>query len=144
MQVTVQHVKDQSDFAICMAIRMEVFVFEQDVPADIEWDAYDRTATHFFARSDDKPVATARLRDEKGVAKIERMAVRKNYRGQHIGEALLKHVIEYARGQGFKDAMISAQTHAVPFYNKLGFVAYGEEYMEANIPHYAMKASLVT
>lgn len=142
MQVTVEEVVNQSDFAICMAIRMEVFVFEQEVPADIEWDAFDRTSTHFFARADGKPVATARLRDEKGIAKIERMAVRRDYRGQGVGDALLNAVMDHAKTKNFTKARISAQDHAIAFYEKLGFVVLGEGYMEAGIPHHAMERDL--
>lgn len=142
MQVTVEEVVSQSDFAICMAIRMEVFVFEQDVPADVEWDAFDRTSTHFFARADGKPVATARLRDEKGTAKIERMAVRKDYRGKGVGDALLNKVMETAKARNLSKARVSAQDHAIPFYEKLGFAVTGEGYMEAGIPHHAMERDL--
>jgi len=142
MEITVQQVTDQSDFAICMAIRMEVFVFEQEVPAEEEWDAYDRTSTHFFARADGKPVATARLRDLDGIAKIERMAVRQAYRGKGVGDVLLQRVMDTAREQGFTAARISAQTHAIAFYEKLGFAVTSEEYMEAGIPHKAMERAL--
>ena len=142
MQITVEEVTGQSDFAICMAIRMEVFVFEQNVPAEEEWDAFDRTSQHFFARADGKPVATARLRDLDGVAKIERMAVRKDYRGKGVGDALLEKVMEVARAKGFQKALISAQSYAVPFYEKLGFKVTSEEYTEAGIPHHAMERDL--
>lgn len=142
MQVTVEEVTGQSDFAICMAIRMEVFVFEQDVPADIEWDAFDRTSTHFFARADGKPVATARLREEKGIARIERMAVRKDYRGKHVGDALITHVMAHAKAKGFSKTAISAQDHAIPFYEKLGFTVCSDAYMEAGIPHHGMERDL--
>lgn len=140
--MTVEEVISQSDFAICMAIRMEVFVFEQDVPADIEWDAFDRTSTHFFARADGKPVATARLRDDAGIARIERMAVRKDYRGKGVGDALLQKVMDHAKAKGFTRTHISAQDHAIPFYEKLGFKVSSDAYMEAGIPHHAMERDL--
>lgn len=142
MQVVIEQVKGESDFAICMAIRMEVFVFEQNVPAEEEWDAFDKTSTHFFARVDGKPAATARLREADGVAKIERMAVRGAYRGQHVGEKLLQHVLGHARNAGFKAARVSAQTHAIPFYEKLAFAVTSDEYMEAGIPHKMMERKL--
>lgn len=142
MQIEVEQVKTEADFAICMAIRMEVFVFEQNVPAEEEWDAYDKVATHFFARVDGRPAATARLRDEQGIAKVERMAVRQEFRGKHVGDALLCRVMDTAREKGFSRARISAQTHAVPFYEKLGFTVTSAEYMEAGIPHHAMERDL--
>lgn len=142
MQVTVEEVTQDCDFAICMAIRMDVFVFEQSVPAEEEWDAYDKEARHFFARVDGRPAATARLRAVEGAAKIERMAVRRDFRGKGVGEKLMEYVMEAARAGGMEKVVISAQTHAVPFYEKLGFAAHGDEYMEAGIPHYAMARAL--
>ena len=143
MQVTVEKVDSQADFAICMAIRMEVFVFEQNVPADVEWDAHDREATHFYARADGKPAATARLRDAgEGIAKIERMAVLRQHRGKHVGEVLLQHVMGHARAQGFTQVKISAQSHAISFYERLGFTVTSDEYIEAGIPHKAMEKLL--
>lgn len=142
MHITAEQVVSESDFAICMAIRMEVFVFEQNVPAEEEWDAFDKTSIHFFARADGKPVATARLRPLEGLAKIERMAVRKQFRGQGVGDALLLKVMETAREQGHTRARLSAQTHAVPFYEKLGFQVVSDEYMEAGIPHKLMERDL--
>lgn len=142
MTIDIIEAKTPADFAICMAIRMEVFVFEQNVPAEEEWDSYDKTATHFFARVDGRPVATARLRDMQGVAKIERMAVRAEFRGKHVGDQLLQHVMEQAKARGFKQARVSAQTHATAFYEKLGFKVTSDEYMEANIPHRTMERDL--
>jgi predicted GNAT family N-acyltransferase len=142
MQIVIEQATQESDFAICMAIRMEIFVFEQNVPAEEEWDGYDKTSTHFFARVDGKPTATARLRDTDGIARIERMAVRQNARRTGVGKHLLQHLMDYAKKQGFKQAFISAQTHAVPFYEKLGFKSEGEEYMESGIPHFAMRTTL--
>lgn len=143
MRIDISQVKNEADFAICMAIRMEVFVFEQNVPAELEWDAFDKTATHFFARIDGKPAATARLRrDADGAAKIERMAVRASQRGQHVGETLLQHVLGQARSEGYAQARVSAQTHAIAFYEKLGFAVVSEEYQEAGIPHKRMERPL--
>jgi len=142
VQVEVQQVKNDSDFAICMAIRMEVFVFEQGVAAEEEWDAHDKEAVHFFARVDGKPAATARLRELDGIAKLERMAVRAAFRGKGVGDALLNFVMDHARSMGLKRAKLSAQTHALEFYEKLGFEIVSDEYIEAGIPHKAMERDL--
>lgn len=142
MQISVTKVESEADFAICMAIRMEVFVFEQGVSAEEEWDAYDREATHFFARVDGKPAATARLRDVDGIIKIERMAVLQSQREKGVGEAMIRALLEDARAHGYAKAILSAQTHAVPFYEKLGFATTSGEYMEAGMPHKAMEQAL--
>jgi predicted GNAT family N-acyltransferase len=143
VHIVVTKVESEADFAICMAIRMQVFVFEQGVSAEEEWDAYDKEATHFFARADGKPAATARLRAmEPGVVKIERMAVLEGMRGKGVGDAVIAALVDEARARGAAKAILSAQTHAVPFYEKLGFAVTSDEYMEAGIPHKAMVRAL--
>lgn len=142
MQISVDKVILEADFAICMALRMEVFVFEQNVPAEEEWDAHDKECTHFIARVDGRPAATARWRVVDGIAKIERMAVRQVNRGQGVGDALLTAAMDDARAKGFTHAKLSAQTHAIPFYEKLGFRVTSDEYMEAGIPHKMMAREL--
>jgi ElaA protein len=140
MSVTIREMKDGSDFAICMAIRMEVFVREQNVPIDVEMDDLDATATHYIATVDGAPSATARTRVENGVGYIERVAVRKEKRGTGVGRELMEHLIKRLRNHPqAKTIEISAQTYALPFYEKLGFVAEGDEYMDAGIPHKKMR-----
>ncbi len=140
MSLTIREVKDGSDFAICMAIRMEVFVREQQVPLDEEMDDFDATSTHYIAAFDGAPVATARTRVlDDGTAKIERVAVRAEHRGKAIGKQLMEHLIKRLRNHPkTKTIRISAQMQALPFYEKLGFVLEGEGYMEAGIPHFTM------
>ena len=140
MSVTIREVKDGSDFAICMAIRMEVFVREQNVPLDIEMDEFDQTSTHYLARLESAPAATARMRvDTDGTAHIERVAVRQGQRGNGIGLALMQHLIQRLRNHPqVARIVLSAQIQALPFYEKLGFVAQGETYDEAGIPHRKM------
>lgn len=140
MPALIRELKDGSDFAICMAIRMEVFVREQGVPLDDEMDEHDQSATHYLAQRDGAPVATARTRVlADGTAKIERVAVRANARGSGVGRQLMEHCIARLRNHPQTQRIaITAQTQALPFYEKLGFVAEGAEFMEAGIPHYAM------
>lgn len=140
MSVVIREVKDGPDFAICMAIRMEVFVREQQVPLEEEMDDFNATATHYLATLDGAPVATARTRVlEKGVAKIERVAVLKEHRGQGIGLKLMLHLVARLRNHPQVDQItINAQVVAVPFYEKMDFVVQGDMFMEANIPHYKM------
>lgn len=140
MPLTIREVKDGSDFAICMAIRMEVFVREQQVPIDLEMDAFDQAATHYLATLDGAPAATARTRvEDDGTARIERVAVRQLQRGKGIGAELMQHLIARLRNHPkVKRIAISAQMQALPFYEKLGFVAEGNVYDEASIPHRKM------
>lgn len=141
MSVIIREVKDGSDFAICMAIRMEVFVREQGVPLEEEMDDHDAAATHYVATLNGAPAATARTRVlEDGTAKIERVAVRAEHRGSGIGKQLMEHLIKRMRNHPkTKTIRISAQEQAAPFYEKLGFVLQGEGFMEAGIPHFTME-----
>lgn len=127
---------DQKDAAF--AIRHRVFVLEQKVDAAEEYDPEDHISTHFLASVNGHPCGTARWRfKEAGIIKLERFAVDKAYRGTGVGSALLKAVL--ADLPLAQKVMLHAQLHAVPFYQKFGFVCYGPEFDEAGIRHYAMK-----
>ncbi len=133
----------EADREACYAIRRDVFVREQNVPLELELDEYDATATHFLMRdADETPVATARLLDKHGLAKIGRVAVLRTRRGQGLGLALMQAVLDEARRQGFREAALDSQTYAIPFYERLGFVAEGEEFDDAGIPHFLMRRTL--
>ena len=117
-------------------IRTTVFIEEQNVPPELEWDEYDKSSTHFLACYDDIPVGTARLLDD---GHIGRMAILKDHRNRNIGKNMLKYVLEYAKKQLFDKIELSAQEHAVGFYKKQGFVVIGDVYLDAGIPHYDMQ-----
>lgn len=120
------------------ALRMIVFVEEQQVPPEEELDAYDVTATHFLARDNaaNEIIGTARLVDKgNGTAKIGRVAVRQDWRGQGIGAVLMREVERHARTVGFRRLILDAQCYAIPFYEKLGYEAEGEIFLDANIEH---------
>lgn len=135
--------QDAPDMAICFAIRREVFVLEQFVPEDLEYDDYDRTATHFLVKVNGAPVGTGRLRYVDGKAKIERFAIRKSYRGKRIGYALMEFMMAHIRKEAKAGKIIlSAQEQAIPFYTSLKFTIVSEEYMEAGIPHHDMELVL--
>jgi predicted GNAT family N-acyltransferase len=122
------------------AIRTEVFIHEQRVPEDEEFDDDDPSASHFLARDNDGVVlGTARL--TKG-GRIGRMAVLKAWRGRGVGEALLRNCIEVARLGSLPEITLAAQTHAIGFYQRQGFEAYGDEFDEVEIPHRWMKLVL--
>jgi predicted GNAT family N-acyltransferase len=126
----------------CIAIRHEVFVIGQSVPKDIEVDGLDEACTHALVRVDGVPVATARLRVVDGLAKVERVAVLESHRGGGYGRVVMDVIEEEAVRLGLTTAKLNAQTWVIPFYERLGYVAYGPEFMDADIPHRAMKKPL--
>ncbi len=119
-------------------IRTSVFIKEQHVPEELEWDEFDSEATHILAYYDNKAVATARLLKN---GHIGRMAVLKEFRNRNIGKNMLKYILELAKKHLVTDIRLSAQEHAVEFYRKMGFSVVSDVYMDAGIPHYDMKYS---
>jgi predicted GNAT family N-acyltransferase len=118
-------------------IRFEVFVQEQNVPAELEMDNMDAVCLHAVAYAEDgTPVGTGRLLPD---GHIGRMAVRKPGRGNGIGGELLQALMAQAKARGDKVVVLSAQTHAAPFYLRHGFSIDGEEFFEAGIPHINMQ-----
>lgn len=120
-------------------IRRVVFIEEQRVPKEEEWDGQDPACRHFLALQAGAPVGTARLLPD---AHIGRVAVLREARGQGIGEALMAAAIAAAHRDGHASVALAAQTHALAFYARLGFTAYGDEFMEAGIPHRNMRFEL--
>lgn len=116
-------------------IRTSVFIEEQNVPVELEWDGLDPNCTHFIVRSDSKAIATARLKSD---GQIGRMAVLKPYRNLGVGSRLLTEVLNYAKGAGFNSIYLHAQIQVIGFYQKFDFTTEGEEFMDAGIPHRAM------
>ena len=116
-------------------IRESVFIQEQGVPPEQEWDSDDVTATHFLACEGDFAIGTVRLLAD---GTIGRMSVLKDWRGMHVGEKLLIAAINEAERLGLKQQALTAQVHAVGFYERLGFTATSEEFIEAGIPHIDM------
>ena len=142
MSVSIKIVESPEEFDQCFRIRTIVFVEEQEVPLELEMDEYDAVATHFLLRDGETPLATARLVDKHGLAKIGRVAVLKEVRGRGLGLLLMQAVIEEAMHRGFTESVLDAQTYAVPFYARLGYVAEGEEFDDAGIPHLLMRRKL--
>ncbi|GLP87295.1 GNAT family N-acetyltransferase [Tritonibacter mobilis] len=124
------------DLEACLKLRFEVFVDEQGVPVEEERDALDDTATHLLALQDDTPVGTARIVFQDDTAKIGRVCVVKTARGTGLGAKLIEACVNVARNQaGITRAKLGAQTHAIGFYEKLGFEVYGPVYLDAGIDH---------
>lgn len=130
------HVADWSlDRDTLTSIRHRVFVEEQKVPVELEWDEYDDSATHFIVTLSGEAIACARLKDD---GQVGRMAVLKEYRNQGIGRQLLRFVIRTAAEKNIDNVYLHAQVSAIPFYEKQGFKTVGEIFYEANIPHREM------
>ncbi|WP_106478626.1 GNAT family N-acetyltransferase [Phytohalomonas tamaricis] len=116
----------------CTAIRYSVFIEEQQVPVEEELDARDGDCLHFLLRVDGEPVGTARLLPD---GHIGRVAILAAYRGKGLGRELMQTIIEKARDRGHDSVALAAQTHALDFYARLGFIAHGPEFLDAGIPH---------
>ncbi|MFJ8196078.1 GNAT family N-acetyltransferase [Streptomyces sp. NPDC096152] len=145
--------EDPADREACFAVRKQVFVAEQGVAEEIEYDAYDAVALHVLAvRDDGLPLGTGRLLygeaaaaktgGEPSVGSLGRLAVAREARGLGVGAALVRAVEDAARARGLTAVDLHAQTHALGFYERLGYVAYGPEFPDAGIPHRAMQRSL--
>jgi len=116
-------------------VRKRVFVVEQKVPPELEFDETDPVSVHVLAFVNAKPVATGRISPD---GKIGRMAVLKNFRKKGIGLKILLRLIDIGRRRGLNKIYLSAQRHAIPFYEKAGFTARGPVYAEAGIDHRLM------
>jgi predicted GNAT family N-acyltransferase len=134
--------------AAITAIRHEVFVREQGVPIELELDGLDPDCRHLLACDETgTPVGTARLHSKESggsAGKIGRMAVLKAWRGMGVGRALLRHLLGLAREQGMTTVSLAAQTVAVGFYEKEGFVVTGLPFDDAGIPHRLMTLTVGT
>lgn len=122
------------------AVREEVFIKEQHVPVELEWDGLDEAARHLLAMNNmGEAIGCARL---PGDGSIGRMAVLKPWRGTGVGTALLKRAIALCRSQGERLIGLSAQMHAIPFYEKAGFKVSSAPYLDAGILHVDMRFDL--
>ncbi len=118
-------------------IREQVFIVEQHVPAWVEWDAYDVDAVHLLAFDEkDQPIGCTRILD---AGRVGRMAVYKEWRNCGVGKALLDKAISVLKHKNYNKVVLSAQTHAIKFYQKMGFVVTSEPYIDVNIWHVDMQ-----
>ncbi|MGW1405990.1 GNAT family N-acetyltransferase [Streptomyces sp. NPDC002403] len=143
----------EQDLAACFLVRKDVFVGEQDVPEEIEYDEYDAVALHVVAVAADGsplgtgrllhgPAAAARTGGDPAVGSLGRLAVTREARGLGVGAALVRAIEDAARELGLAAVDLHAQTHALGFYERLGYVAYGPEFPDAGMPHRAMRRTL--
>ena len=118
------------------SVRRAVFITEQSIPEEMEWDEFDAVSRHAIAEdAAGAAIGCGRLLPD---GHIGRLAVLSTWRGRGVGAALLRHLVDLARARGHVRAILNAQTQAMPFYARHGFVAEGDEYLEAAIPHRTM------
>lgn len=118
------------------AIRDKVFIQEQNVSAELEWDGLDDSCHHALALSTSGDAVGCGRITAKG--HIGRVAVLPEWRRKHIGTAILELLVDYAREQGYSKVELNAQEQAIELYKKFGFEAKGKSFMDANIPHRKM------
>ena len=124
-------------------VRHQVFIEEQGVPAELELDELDQAASHALAYQGGNCIGTARLVDlGDGRFQIGRMAVLTPFRDLGVGKQILRNLINLAQSCGSKTIILHSQVTAIPFYEKVGFLAQGPVYEEAGIPHRNMMLEL--
>lgn len=140
--LTVRKATNPSELRHAFQIRETVFVKEQQVAPEDEYDQYEDSSTHLIVYdAEEKPCGTARWRQTDQGIKLERFAVLRSHRGQGVGRLLLETIlwdIEEDPNANQQPIYLHAQTPAVGFYEKFGFDAVGEEFEECNIKHYEM------
>lgn len=131
---------DPAQQAALRTVRGEVFQREQGVPEELEWDDLDAVAVHVLARDTfGNAIGCGRLLPD---GHIGRVAVLRHWRGKGVGTEIMQVLIALARERGHDELHLNAQTQAVPFYERIGFRAQGEEFLDAGIPHRHMHRRL--
>lgn len=135
--------ENQSDFFSCMLIRSRVFMIEQNVDISLELDEEDKTCTHYCLFDDNgTAVGTCRILDHGDIAHLGRVAILKEYRHHGYGAFMIHEVEKSCKKLGFTKIELGAQLQALPFYEKQGYHAYGEIFMDADIQHRMMVKEL--
>ena len=141
--VDIRIVSSKEDVDECLRLRRIVFIVEQEVPEHEEVDGDDGRCTHVLASVNGKPMGAARFQYIGDKAKIQRVCILKEARGTGLGAQLMRGILEIIKAEGkVETAVLGAQTHALAFYEKLGFEAFGDEYLDAGIAHRDMKITL--
>ncbi|MBE3638988.1 GNAT family N-acetyltransferase [Mangrovicoccus algicola] len=140
--MTITEATTARDMDDIRALRQAVFVEEQNVPPELEWDGLDGAARHLIARQDGNPAGTLRWRitgEESEIAKIERVCVLDTYRGTGLGAQLMFAALDaIGAAPDIQRIKLSSQVAAIGFYRNLGFTEEGPEYDDAGIPHVDM------
>ncbi len=136
-------ISETRDIATCRALRRIVFIEEQSVPEADEIDDLDDIAIHLLATDNGAPIGSARLLVDGGTGKIGRVCVLASHRGRGIGADLIRAAVaRFEQMPGITRVKLGAQTHALDFYARMGFAAYGPLYMDAGIEHRDMVLTL--
>jgi predicted GNAT family N-acyltransferase len=130
--------KKDKDLEDAYQVRREVFIKEQNVPETEEFDEADLISHHIVVYAYDRPIATGRLLKSENEWLIGRISVLNEFRGIHAGKLVVEKLLEKAGELGVGSVHIHAQTHAVSFYEKFGFIARGKTFLETNIEHISM------
>jgi predicted GNAT family N-acyltransferase len=138
----VKLVDNEKEMADAFSVRKIVFVGEQNVPEEEEIDQYDQEASHFILYDHGEPSGTGRFRIVDEIGKVERICVLESQRGTGAGKAIMSEIEKHAKSKGITTMKLNAQTHAIPFYTKLGYEIISEEFLDAGIPHRAMKKKI--
>jgi predicted GNAT family N-acyltransferase len=137
---TVRKASWASDAAAIKRVREMVFVVEQAVPAELEWDGLDEICIQAIAEDANRDaIGTGRLHPS---GKIGRMAVVADWRGRGVGAAILQALLTIARDEGIDEVYLHGQTRVLDFYARYGFLAEGDEFEEADIPHRMMRRKI--
>jgi len=151
---TYRYEQAQTDISIrkCIEVRRAVFVEEQGVAEELEVDGLDDQCIHFLCRHTQEnfngglttiaPVAAGRILPRGDIAKIQRVAVLESHRKGGTGRGIMEYMLEFARKEGFGQAVLGSQVEVIVFYEKLGFVPFGNQYEEAGIQHQNMRLAL--
>jgi cystathionine beta-lyase len=137
LDIHVVHTTTEQDHS--STIRRTVFVTEQHVPEDLEFDGLDNDAIHFIIYYNNTPIGCARLRIYEDTAKLERIAILKKYRGNGYGTRLTEYLIEYCKNKNLYGIFLHSQTYVSNFYENLGFKPKGNTFYEAGLEHIAME-----
>jgi len=137
LKINVKIITSENNLKIAFAIRKKVFVEEQKVPEDIEWDEFEYNANHVLAYIQDKPVGTARWRQTRKGVKLERFAVLPEFRSFGVGKNLVQFILNELMNS--ETIYLHAQEHVIKFYEYFGFVKKGSKFFEADIPHWLME-----
>jgi predicted GNAT family N-acyltransferase len=136
-QLEIKPVETEQEYEQILDIRKKVFIEEQKVPVEIEIDEYESEATHFISYLKKEPIGCARIRFNK-FAKLERIAILKEYRGKGFGKKLSEYLIKYCHKKNIIDIRLNSQLYVADFYEKIGFKKVGKIFYEAGIEHVEM------
>jgi predicted GNAT family N-acyltransferase len=137
----IRPITSESEYTTIRKIRHQVFVNEQQVPENIEFDGLDSKAEHFIAFLGEKAIGCARIRTNK-FTKLERIAILNQYRKKGYGTKLTQYLINYCKQKHYQKLYLHAQLHLKDFYKKIGFQEKGKIFLEAGIRHVAMFLTL--